>query len=248
MIICPTKVGEPIKTNNLISEITTSYTTTVTTKKKKQEMALVVNGEEMSVSVREMLMLVNHSEKVDQLFANLAANSWNNNAMEEIVLNINEICDVEVLFTGASVLLELLMGRPSDFDYEQCSVRDILLFLRKLQISPDVILYLLQRVKWGRMAHARSIGFELVIGDEYADIGRLILKHCTVDYSAEDQLGNIIVEMSKLFPVLFTEEISLVEYFNNRNTSHVLCPACVVGPARTITHEWARLTMRTLNG
>ena len=202
----------------------------------------------MSVSVREMLMLVKHSEQLDQRFADLAANSWNNNEMEEILLNINEICEEEGLFTGAAVLLELLMGRESDFNYEQCSVQDILAFTRKLQISPNVVMYLLQRVRWGRMAHARSIGFELVVGDEHADFGRLLLKHCSVDYTVESQLGSIVVEASKLFPILLTDELSLVEYFNNRNTSHVLCPACVAGPERTITHEWARLTMRTLNG
>ena len=68
-------------------------------------------------------------------------------------------------YTFFLIFIRLLMGRESEFLYEQCSVQqDILAFVQKLKISPDVVIDLLQRVRWGRMAHARSIGLVLVIG------------------------------------------------------------------------------------
>ena len=97
------------------------------------------------------------------------------------------------------------------------------------------------------MAHARSIGLALVIGEAYADFGRLLLKHCTVDYTVESKMARVLVEAGKFFPILITDEHSLAEYFDNRNTCHILCPACEAEVNSTITHEWAMIIHRAMN-
>ena len=81
----------------------------------------------------------------------MAGDHWNQNEAGEVLLNINGICGEEVLFSGAADFIRLLMGSASGCDYGQGSAQDMLSFTRKLKISPNVVMYLLQRVRWFRI-------------------------------------------------------------------------------------------------